>query len=130
MSAMPDVTSTDEKDWGPEQRDLPAIGSIFLLRLSGSHTALPVSDLDYRFKLVSIDANRDTFRMEKWDLGKWWPGHRWELSMKPTFRVLRAAPVASASSHVGGCVCHRCNASNPWAAPNRPDGKYLCYECR
>jgi hypothetical protein len=27
-------------------------------------------------------------------------------------------------------VCKRCGAGNEWAVPNRPDGTYICYECR
>lgn len=29
-----------------------------------------------------------------------------------------------------GCICKRCKSLNEFAAPNQPDGKYLCYECR
>lgn len=29
-----------------------------------------------------------------------------------------------------GCVCRRCNSANRWAAPNKPDGSYVCFECR
>lgn len=28
------------------------------------------------------------------------------------------------------CICMRCNSENKWAIPNRPDNKYLCFECR
>lgn len=29
-----------------------------------------------------------------------------------------------------GVICKRCNARNVYAEPNRPDGSYLCFECR
>jgi hypothetical protein len=29
-----------------------------------------------------------------------------------------------------GCICMKCNTKNDWAEPNRPDNKYLCFECR
>lgn len=29
-----------------------------------------------------------------------------------------------------GCICTRCRARNEWAAPNRKDGTYVCFECR
>ena len=29
-----------------------------------------------------------------------------------------------------GVVCKKCNGRNPWGEPNRPDGTYLCYECK
>lgn len=28
------------------------------------------------------------------------------------------------------CVCMQCKLVNPHAEPNRPDGGYLCYNCR
>lgn len=40
-------------------------------------------------------------------------------------RVVPYTPRASAP-----CVCARCNTANPHAEPNRPDGSYVCYECR
>lgn len=30
----------------------------------------------------------------------------------------------------GGCRCETCKQLNPDAAPNRPGGAYLCYNCR
>jgi hypothetical protein len=37
---------------------------------------------------------------------------------------------AKAQAAPNGCVCKRCNSANRWAAPNKPDGSYVCFECR
>lgn len=39
-------------------------------------------------------------------------------------------PELSKDAPPGGCICMRCGMKNPEAAPNRKDGKYVCYECR
>lgn len=31
---------------------------------------------------------------------------------------------------VGGVRCARCGLPNEYGSPNRPDGSYVCYECR
>jgi hypothetical protein len=42
----------------------------------------------------------------------------------------RSGPVREQKFTVTGCVCKNCNSSNECALPNRPDGSYVCYNCR
>jgi len=46
--------------------------------------------------------------------------------------VPQPEPVAAMSLDAppGGSNCHKCNQNNPYAAPNRKDGTYVCYQCR
>lgn len=46
-------------------------------------------------------------------------------SLEPIYLELVAVVTSSS-----GCLCMRCNSENKWAEPNRPGGKYLCFECR
>jgi hypothetical protein len=41
-----------------------------------------------------------------------------------------AEPKMSKDAPLGGCNCTKCNQNNPYAAPNRKDGTYVCYGCR
>jgi hypothetical protein len=131
---MADVTSTDENDWGPEQTTVPPVGSIFLLRLVPN--AAPIGATTHqKYKLVGYVLNGDpdsNLELEIWAGKQWIGGHIWGTAHKPTFRVLRTSATSTqgVKTHTSGCVCKRCNASNPWAAPNQPNGEYLCYECR
>lgn len=133
---MAEVTSTDEKDWGPEQTQMPALYTPFLLRYAPSYPPLDAKNMD-RYRIISVAANGTDFKMEQWNAtyNKWSPGYSWSMKDKPSFRVMRL----DANSGLGkiqtttsskGCVCKRCNSLNRWAEPNQPDGKYLCFECR
>ena len=85
--------------------------------------------------LISIDQpKKGYFDLKKWNTAGWMPGHSWEMSLRPAFRVLNqmaviAAPVKVVVAPAGVC-CKRCHALNGWAEPNQKDGSYLCFECR
>ena len=131
---MPDVTSTEEKDWGPEQSECPEVGSIFLLRLDGSYSKSVATD-SCKYKLANRHGN--DLDLELWTgIGSsgWLPGHQWKLSRNPTFRLLLGSVpfpgVTAQPVHPNGCVCTKCHARNFFAEPNRADGTYLCRSCR
>lgn len=41
-----------------------------------------------------------------------------------------AKPVMSKDAPPGGSNCRKCKQNNPYAAPNKEDGTYVCYVCR
>lgn len=36
----------------------------------------------------------------------------------------------TAPTYPNGVVCNKCHGRNPYAVPNRPNGIYVCYECK
>lgn len=117
-----DQTATEEKAWGPWTSVLPKPGQIFIMRLTPHEPVPSVASMHYRFRLKKIE--NGYMYLESWSKsrGAWVSDHSLDLQNGPTFRML--------NEHADGCVCMRCNAKNEWAIPNRPNGKYLCYECR
>lgn len=58
----------------------------------------------------------------------WQDGHCWNFGAEvKTYSYWIFNEGSGAQS---GCVCMRCRSRNQFAEPNRPDGKYVCYECR
>lgn len=52
-------------------------------------------------------------------------------SMVPHDRYIHRRLVTNAVvTHIGPCVCKKCNSMNVHAEPNQKDGTYVCYECR
>lgn len=128
---MADVTSNRESDWGPWQTKMPPVGHPFILQLSPRHVVPPVVDDQSnsnggRYRITRV--TKASFDMERWMDNQWNEGHGWEMTEKPSFRLLIIG--ALVDRHAGeGCVCTVCNDRNRWAEPNQPNGTYICFAC-
>lgn len=143
--AYVDAALDDDSLWDVEQTAIPPIGSVFILRLDmmwppqRTRPLVPERN-DNVYRLLAFDAASGTMMLDKLSTdhpGTWAKGHQWLMHHQPTFRVLRPVSSwkpgcypASVSAPSGGCTCVKCNGLNEYAAPNRPDGTYVCFECR
>lgn len=125
---MADVTSMNEEDWGPEQSEVPPIGSIFILCISKRHVMSQVSSGAMRYRLTALVGSK--MRMDAWRGSKWCSGYAWSLDGEQSFRVLRVAAVAQVQSKSYGCHCAKCGNHFPFAEPNQADGSLVCWNCR
>jgi len=106
---MADVSSVEEKDWGPEQSECPPEGSIFLLRLYPNSFA--PHPYHYKYKLIKRDGNELELCM--WADNQWHNGHQWGLLSKPTFRLLLSdstivCAASASASLVNNYTCVLC----------------------
>ena len=127
---MADVQSVTESDWGPEQTQVPPVGSIFILRLYGNQPMPPVVDKTHRYQLIGLVGKEMDLHL--WDdyNKEWNVGHSWTVREGVAFRVLLGTAQTSVASAVSGCHCSKCNNHFPFAEPNQADGTLICWNCR
>lgn len=128
---MADVSSMNESDWGPEQSQIPPVGSIFILKLFGGRAISSVASKADRFKLVSYDPASQVMLMDHWAWSGtgWQSNHSWRVQEGVAFRVL-VGSTAQVSIAKAGCHCRKCREYFPFAEPNQTDGSLVCWNCR
>jgi hypothetical protein len=85
------------------------------------NSAWNVSDTFDRDQLEETISNNKRWLVGDYQKFKWvvWVNNK-------DLAVIGTAPPAI----VNGCACKRCGEYNDYAAPNQPDGKFLCFGCR
>ncbi len=117
----------NNSDWGAWQKAKNCSfkkDDVFVLDLYGDD---PTSEEIFIAK-SDIRSSDRSVSMSKWKWGgqNWDNGHEWLMTGDSRVRFFKE----TISPSNNGCVCHRCNARNEYAAPNQKDGTYICFECR
>jgi hypothetical protein len=76
-------------------------------------------------EIMEANGWTDKFHTGPQPLGGWQPNEYKEVAV-----AVEAVWKPPTEAPPGGCNCRKCNQNNPYAAPNRKDGSYVCYTCR
>jgi len=109
--------------WGPIQKDLPPVNTIFKLGLYENDIPLTV------YKLVALRGTTmilDYLSFDKWINGQ----HSWHLECLPNFSIYLANINSNIIKTNKIYNCIKCNVYNPYATANQSNDQYLCFECR
>lgn len=81
--------------------------------------------------LAWLDGEERLFRSQLTAMKRYWPtksGDMW-VSLVRLNALVKSIDRSYARASTG-VYCARCNLPNPYATQNRPNGTYVCYDCR